>query len=55
MELDDGKKERIFEENRPINVSVEFVERANQMRAGGSEESVGGSCLRVERWSGDER
>src|SRR6478672_13469033 len=48
VELDDGKKERIFEGNRPSNVSVEFVERANQTRDGGSDESVAGSGLRVE-------
>jgi hypothetical protein len=49
VELDDGKKERIFEGNRPSNVCVEFVERAHQTRDGASEESVGGSGLRGER------
>lgn len=38
----------MFEENRPSNVCVEFVERANRTRDGGSDESVGGSGLRVE-------
>jgi hypothetical protein len=43
-----GRRKGIFEGSRPSNVSIDFVERANQTRAGGGEESVGGSRLRVE-------